>query len=295
MRKIISVAILGLVVVSGASCVSKETRVAKTESASVSEGPVLEIKVGEQARSFSREQLLKSPAFSSRLKNIVVEKDPAYSGRKMTYRAIPAASLFAGLPVEKQGTMLFKCLDGFSAPISSERLLNTSSQGSIAYIAIEPAETSWPNLKNSQNTPGPFYLIWENPEKSKIATEEWPFQLAGFEQKPSIETMYPHTKPKATVAAKSPIRDGYKVFTQNCFACHTMNGEGSSQMGPDLNLPFNPTEYLKPDFLVKLIRDPKNLRQWSQSKMNGFDKDQISDRDMKNLIAYLRHMATLKK
>ena len=49
--------------------------------------------------------------------------------------------------------------------------------------------------------------------------------------------------PKHETDAK--VARGLKLFQKTCFACHTINGEEASKVGPDLNLPMNPTEYFK--------------------------------------------------
>ena len=62
-------------------------------------------------------------------------------------------------------------------------------------------------------------------------------------------------------------------------------------MGPDLNLPLNPTEYLKESVLPRYIRDPKSIRSWEGSKMPGFGPQSLSDEDIANVVAYLGEMA----
>ena len=44
--------------------------------------------------------------------------------------------------------------------------------------------------------------------------------------------------------ALHPARDGQTIFVNKCFTCHTMNQAGSASVGPDLNLPMNPTEHV---------------------------------------------------
>jgi len=225
-----------------------------------------------------------------------VENDPAYPGQKMNYDAVPLYTLFEGLKIDPTDTLMFSCLDGFSAPLLSTRLLNSNPNKSVAYIAIEPASERWPRLKpNSAASAGPFYLVWDNPKASNIGTEEWPYQLAGFVLKPSIEAQFPNTVPSQSLHAESTARQGYKLFIKNCFACHTMNGQGASQIGPDLNLPHNPTEYFSPTFLRKLIRDPQSVRLWPESKMKGFDRSMLSDKELQSIISYLQHMSSRKR
>lgn len=251
--------------------------------------PELKIKVGESSRVYTREELLKSPA----IKQITIDNDPTYSGQKMTYTVFPVAALFADFKIDADSTLLFNCLDGFSAAMDPAPLLNKDANKSIAYIAIEDPAQPWPKIKKRDNhSAGPFYLVWEYPEKSKISQEEWPFQLAGFEMKPGLSKQFPKTVPRAKASVE--VQSGYKLFMKNCFACHTLNGEGASQMGPDLNIPHSPTEYMKEKFIFQLIRNPQSVRQWPQSKMSAFSPDSLSDKDIRHIIRYLEHMGAAK-
>jgi mono/diheme cytochrome c family protein len=243
-------------------------------------------------KSFTASELLKS----KNLRTIVVEKDPAYGDRKMTYAAVPLNDIFEGINLDAISTMSFKCLDGFSGAISKTRAFNKNPSGSIAYIAIESEDKKWSKLsENKPTTPGPFYLIWDHPEKSKIMTDEWPFQLAGLElSEVPFEDQFPKTQPDTSVSHNDPIRKGYATFMTTCFACHSINGDGGLKIGPDLNIPFSPTEYLQPKFFMTLVRNPQNLRKWEQARMPGFKPADLSDDDLKNIWAYLSHMSTKK-
>ena len=81
---------------------------------------------------------------------------------------------------------------------------------------------------------------------------------------------------------------------KNCLACHRLNGAGDAQFGPDLNIPYNPTEYFGADFLKRYIRDPQSLRQWPQAKMPGFSAQVLPDGDLEKLVGYLKHMVGRK-
>ena len=87
---------------------------------------------------------------------------------------------------------------------------------------------------------------------------------------------------------------GFATFTRNCMVCHTMNLGGDATIGPDLNVPYNPTEYLRADALRRLIRDPQSLRHWPATKMPPFSVATLSDRDYNDVLAYLQHMAGRK-
>ena len=91
-----------------------------------------------------------------------------------------------------------------------------------------------------------------------------------------------------------PIRRGLAVFTTNCIVCHTFNLAGDATVGPDLNVPHNPTEYMREEYLRRLIRNPASVRYWKEQKMPGFDTAAISDRELDELLAYFYYMAKRK-
>jgi mono/diheme cytochrome c family protein len=76
--------------------------------------------------------------------------------------------------------------------------------------------------------------------------------------------------------------------------CHKLSGAGATTVGPDLNRPMNPTEYMTPTGLHALIRDPKSVRIWPEQRMPGFRPSSMSDAEIEGVIAYLKHMAGRK-
>jgi len=229
------------------------------------------------------------------VETVIVENDPVYPGQKMEYVALKVTSLFDQIELDDDAVIQFKTLDGFSAPVSRQRLLNTSSTESIAYIAMELPDKKWPPMKPGKPSAGPFYLIWKNPELSHISSEEWSYMLAAFEVKDSLETTYPEIFPSNKLSGDDPVTKGFRLFVKNCFACHTMNKVGASGIGPDLNVPMNPTEYFRTAALKKLIRNPQAVRHWPNGRMKGFKPDVISNEDLNDLIAYLEHMSRRRK
>jgi mono/diheme cytochrome c family protein len=239
------------------------------------------------SRSYTRSELLRRPDIT----RIQVAHDPAYDDKPRTYKAVPFHALWKDIPLPGDALLQFDCLDGFSAPIAKDRVLNASGYASIAYLAVESANEPWP--RNAKGiSPGPFYLVWVNPEKSGIQREEWPFQLASFEVKGTLASSYPAILPDAKAPAS--VQRGFQLFVQNCFACHTMNRQGESELGPDLNVPMNVTESWKPAAIAAQVRDPQSVRYWPQGKMPSFPTEQLSDEDLKLLMDYLRHMAGRK-
>lgn len=246
--------------------------------------PNLTVTVAGRATTYAPASLLGMPAATT----INVPNDVAYK-RAMSFRAVPAASLLGGVGADD--TLRFVASDGFVATLPASLLLARS--GAIAYLAVEPADAPWPALKpDSPVSAGPFYLVWLNPERGGITPEQWPYQVARIEDVPPLLKRYPMLAPAAS--AHDAVRRGYAVFEKNCSVCHTLNLGGDATIGPDLNVPYNPTEYMRVDALRRLIRNPQSLRRWPAAKMPAFEAKLLSDRDLTDLLAYLRHMADRK-
>ena len=239
---------------------------------------------------FTTEMLLQHP----KKINLTLESVEAYGGRKMSFLAIPTADLFVDLELNKDAVIQFTATDGFSGAIPRNRLLNTDGQGATSYVAIEDPQKPWPELKTGKESAGPFFLVWKNPEKSSIAREEWPYKLASFEVLGTLQSEFPKIFPGNKYRKTHAIQKGFLVFQRNCFVCHTINGQGRSQIGPDLNVPLNPTEYFRDVALRQLIRNPQSVRSWKNSRMVGFGEDAITKKDLDNLISYLKHMSKRK-
>jgi mono/diheme cytochrome c family protein len=244
----------------------------------------LTVTVAGRTTTYAPASLLGMPAATS----VTIPDDVAYK-RDMSFRAVPAASLLEG--VAPDDTLRFVASDGFVATLPAALLLARS--GAIAYLAIEPVDAAWPPLKPEGGaSAGPFYLVWLNPERARITPEQWPYQVARIEAVAPLAKRYPMIAP--AVSAHDTVRRGYAVFEKNCSVCHTLNLGGDATVGPDLNIPYNPTEYMRVDALRRLIRDPQSLRRWPAAKMPAFETRLLSDRDLTDLLAYLRHMADRK-
>jgi mono/diheme cytochrome c family protein len=246
----------------------------------------LSIDSGHGARRWTTAELLSRPDAQT----VTIPIDVAFR-RTMQYRAVPLRGLLPGL--EHGDHLQFVASDGFSVDIAADTILNHA--GAQAWLAVEDPKQPWPTLPDNKGDAGPFYVVWTHPAAAGIGTEEWPYQLVRIQRTQDAAARFPATVPAASVPANSPIRRGYAVFQRTCFACHTLNGEGDAHMGPDLNIPHNPTEYLSPDMLRAFIRNPQSLRRWPEGKMFGFPtKESLSDADLDAVLAYLSYMAQHK-
>jgi mono/diheme cytochrome c family protein len=246
----------------------------------------LTLDLGHGVRHLTTRQLLARPD----LRRIDIPDDVGYH-RAMHYRAVPLKALLAG--VAPGDHVQFVALDGFAAEIDADLLLD--GHGAQAWLAVEDPAAPWPSLGDGKPSAGPFYLVWTHPEAGHIVPEQWPYQIAGIRRLGSgIGQRFPAMQPDPALPSDAPARRGFAVFRKNCMVCHTLNDQGDARVGPDLNVPWSPTEYLRADLLRAYIRNPQSLRHYPQDRMPAFDRSILSDADLDALLAYLRHMAGRK-
>ena len=233
-------------------------------------------------------RVVDSAALLGRLqaRDITIAGDVAY-GRLMRYRALPLRDVLGGITAADH--LQFVALDGFTAEIPAALLLD--ARGSTPWLAIEDPDEPWPKLPGKPVSAGPFYLVWTDPALSDIGPEQWPYQIATIRRLAPVAERLPALLPDPALGEDDPVRRGFAVFQTTCLACHTLNGAGDARMGPDLNLPHSPTEYMDAAFLRRYIRDPQSLRRWPEARMPGFDRSVLADADLDAVLAYLRHMA----
>lgn len=252
--------------------------------------PVLDVAIGGQTRHFGRDELLRRPDVSQ----VTVASDVAY-GKAMNYRAVPLPALLAGLKPPADTVIDTVATDGFVAHMPFDLLINTDPAKAVPWLAIEPTDTPWPSLPGKTSSAGPFYIVWTGASVAAISSEQWPYQLKRLESQPLPVVRWPALDVDPALPANDPLRAGLALFVTQCLPCHTLNGAGASNMGPDLNQPMSPTQYITPDGLRALIRDPKSVRSWPAQQMPGFSPDQMSDHEIDLIIGYLTHMAGRRK
>lgn len=248
------------------------------------EDPVLTLSIAPETRRFTPAQLLGRPDAVE----LTIPTDVSY-GRPMKYRAVPLLPLLSvGAAFD---TIEARAADGFVSQIPLALVEKGARGGAKAWIAIEEPFAPWPVLPGKTASAGPFYLVWENPERSDIGSEQWPYQLASLTAVESPAHRWPQMVVGASLPEDAPARRGQAVFTTQCLPCHRMKGAGAADVGPDLGQPMNPIQYLTPKGLRGVIRNPKAVRTWPQMMMPGFDETMLREPDLDALIAYLAHMA----
>ncbi len=251
--------------------------------AALAQEAVLEVNSGGATQQWTRAALL------AQASEIRIEQDVTYR-RAMTYRAIALNKL---LPqAEQYGTVQFVAADGFVANIAGKDLAGAGQ----AYLAIETPELAWPAIDpdhpQKKSSAGPYYLVWVNPKAGNISSEQWPYQVAKISVVRALSERFPQIRPAALPRASYPAAlRGMSAYIKHCSVCHQMNGGGDAAIGPDLNQPYSPTAYFQEAFLKKLIRQPQSVRSWKSAQMPGFDSASLSDRELNDLLIYMRHMA----
>ena len=248
--------------------------------------PTITVTLGNDTRIFTRGGLLaRSDATTIELARDVTYRMP------MTYRAVPVSSLLAGMTLPPDSVIEAVALDGFIAQLPLDLVLNTDESKAVAWLAIEPGEQPWPPIPEKDVSAGPFYIVWTGAEVSSIRSEQWPYNIAKLVSQPSPATRWPVLAVSSALLPSDPIRAGQDLFVVQCLPCHKLNGAGASDVGPDLNVPQNPIEYLTPQGLHDLIRNPRAVRTWPALAMPPFPPDHLSDREIELIIVYLKHMA----
>jgi mono/diheme cytochrome c family protein len=252
--------------------------------------PTITVMVGNDTRSFTRGELLVRPDATT----IKVMRDVTYHV-PMSYTAVPVASLLARMTLPPDSVIEAVARDGFIAQLPPDLVLNTDESKAVAWLAIEPADHPWPPIPEKEVSAGPFYIVWTGAEVGNIRSEQWAYQMAKLVRQPSPALRWPALAVNPAVPPTDPVRAGQALFFVQCLPCHKLNGAGASDVGPDLNLPQNPTEYLTPQGLHDLIRNPRAVRTWPAQTMPPFPPEYLSERDIGFVVAYLKHMAGRKQ
>jgi hypothetical protein len=145
---------------------------------------VLTLSIGPEVRRFTAAQLLDRPDAAE----LTIPADVSY-GRPMKYRAVPLLPLVSVGPAFD--TIEARAADGVVSQIPLALVAKGARGGSKAWIAIEDAVAPWPVLPGKTASAGPFYLVWENPERSAVGSEQWPYQLASLTEVESPAHRWP--------------------------------------------------------------------------------------------------------
>jgi mono/diheme cytochrome c family protein len=217
--------------------------------------------------------------------------DPYYQRRK-SFLACPLGEVLRlgfGQPLGALAgdSFLLRARDGYAKPASGARL--TEPGAFLAFADAERArgaDPGWEPIDRKQADPGPFYLVWTEPQQADPTRYPWPYQLATIEIA-ALESVYPHVVPRGA-PPDSPAYAGYKIFRDQCIACHAINREGGT-VGPELNLPLSIVEYRPVEQIKAYIRNPAAFRYTSMPAHPN-----LTDAQLDQLVAYFTTMKALK-
>jgi mono/diheme cytochrome c family protein len=247
--------------------------------------PTLVVSHGGIEQRFTTTELLARP--DARLLTV----HPDFSSDEATYRAVPLLPLLGDVDDARFDTLEARATDGFVSQIPLALIASGASGGAVAWIAVEDPNHPWALLPHKTLTPGPFYLVWEHPERSGVRSEQWPYQLANLTFADSPVRRWPQLAVPPSLPANALARRGQAVFLVQCLPCHRLNGGGSGEVGPDLGRPMSPTQYLTDAGLRAIIRNTRAVRTWPGQQMEVFDKAILPDTDLDAVVAYLYAMA----
>ncbi len=231
------------------------------------------------------------PAQLPKSRTVKVSHDPVYKSVK-EYQAYPLADILKKIAVQDSMNaddlvIVFSAVDGYKVSMAYKDAL--SEEGFIAYkdnAATEPKK--WMNFKfgKQMTTPSPFYLVW--PKKGLDEWRyPWPFQLASI----SLQPANVYFGAAAPTGGDSKVNNGFNLFSRYCIRCHSVNLAGG-EVGPELNIPKNITEYFKEGELAGFILNATAYR--AGTKMPVF-ANLINNNDAQAIVSYLMHMKSQKK
>lgn len=221
---------------------------------------------------------------------VTIAEDPVYGGEKR-YRGIPLRDMLAAIPeiedLARRGALIvFHAADGYIATMDLERALTAGGVLAVSDLGALPGHTWMPIEQGGQKvSPAPLYLVWPEAE-SGDPRFVWPYQIQTIEVKP-FAAQYGAAVPEAGDPA---VRRGFEHMRVRCLTCHAVNLVGGD-LGPELNVPMNVTEYWKSEMLPRYIRNAPSFH--ARSKMPSF-RDTLSDGDIADILAYLRFMVGQK-
>jgi mono/diheme cytochrome c family protein len=250
-------------------------------------GPTLTVSADGVVQIFDRDALLAR----ADVVEITISHDIAYRTAR-TYRAVALSKLLEGFVIPPDAVVEVAAQDGFVTQLPRD--LVYANDGIVGYMAIEVTDKPWPPIPGKSKSAGPYYIVWVGGRASSVPIMKWPYQVVSLSVQGPPDRRWPSLAVDPMLPGLHPARDGQVVFVNNCFTCHTMNQAGPASVGPDLNLPMNPTEYFTDTGLRALIRDPRSVRVWREQRMPSFAEQDLSDEEIGLVLAYLRHMADRK-
>lgn len=217
-----------------------------------------------------------------------VAVDDYYLKRPMRYNALNLKKMLTAFAAETPGydEFIFRCADGYLAHVS--RADFEAGKLDSFYIAFgENGDSFQSNIPQGKAliSPEPFYAVAT--DKAGFSTLSWPYELVAIELV-NFRTMFPKLYFPGLENDKN-AKAGFDLFRKECLKCHSLNLQGGD-IGPELNIPKNITEYRDETYLKSFIRDASAYR--AKSKMPAFTH--LAPNQIGEIIRYLRAMGGYK-
>ena len=165
------------------------------------DAPTLTVSLGDKTQVYTAAELLARPDAAT----IAIPADVAYGG-PMTFRAVPLLALVPAASGPALDTIEARASDGFVSQLPRALVDKGASGGSVAWVAVEDPAAPWPNLPGKQASAGPFYLVWEHPERSGIGSEQWPYQTIALTGVELPAHRWPQMAVDASLPADAPAQ-----------------------------------------------------------------------------------------
>lgn len=217
-----------------------------------------------------------------------IRVDDHYLKRQMTYRALSLPKMLRALAADfpQYDEFIFRCADGYLAHVSrADFEAGKLENFSLAYGEDSDSfRTKVPHGK-AEVSPEPFYAV--STDEAGFQTLSWPYEIVAIELV-NFKQMFPDLY-FAGMENNANVSKGFAIFRKECLKCHSLNLQGGD-IGPELNVPQNITEYRDAETLKKFIRNASAFR--AKSKMPPYTH--LSDAQVANVLSYLKAMAAHK-
>lgn len=225
------------------------------------------------------------------LKTVKVEHDAVYKTSK-EYQAYPLVEILKKISVPDsikldELVIVFTAVDGYKVSMAYKDAFHEEG-----YIALKdkaaPENKKWFDFKFGKQTmtPAPYYLVWPKKDLDEWRYP-WPFQLASI----SLQPAKVYFGAAAPAGGDKTVTAGFNLFSRYCIRCHSVNRSGG-EVGPELNIPKNITEYFKEEALAGFILNATAFR--AGTKMPVFEK-LLSVNEAQDIVSYLKQMKLEKK
>lgn len=218
-----------------------------------------------------------------------IKVDDHYLKRKITYRVFRMVKLLSvfSAAAGDYDEVIFRCADGYLAHVSRADI--EAGKLDSFYLAYGEGGDKFKSLipqGKAEISPEPFYAVAT--DENGFSTLSWPYEIVAIEFV-NFRQMFPGLY-FAGLEKNPEVKQGFDLFRKECLKCHSLNLQGGD-IGPELNVPQNITEYRDAVTLIQFIRNASAFR--AKSKMPAFPH--LDPKNISDILSYLRAMRLHKQ